>query len=141
MELLTLENLQTFATTAGPFGLLLFMWWHDMRAMRKLIADAQTAESEHVAQTVETAHRHKDEMKNVLLQHKAWMDEVRQMYEKNVRLVEDYQRLATDLRDVVLMNTSTAQRLIDAIEKNQFCPVLRVEKDKIWVERQQRVHG
>jgi hypothetical protein len=141
MDILTLENLQTFATTAGPFGLLLFMWWHDMNKIRNIIEDGKKAETRWIADTVETAHRHQDEMRSILTQHKAWMDELRGMYEKNVRLVEDYQRLATDLRDVVLMNTSTSQRLIDAIEKNQFCPILRVEKDKIYVARDQRING
>jgi hypothetical protein len=55
--------------------------------------------------------------------------EVVQMYENNVRLVEKYQEIAGDLKDVIVMNTQAFTRLEDAIEKNQFCPAVRLKKD------------
>jgi len=50
------------------------------------------------------------------------------MYEENVRLVKSYEKLATEQKDTLVMIVQTNQRLIDAIEKNQFCPMIRLEK-------------
>jgi len=52
------------------------------------------------------------------------------MYENNVVLVENYEKLAKDLHDVVIMNTQIVQRLADEIKTNQFCPMVRLEKVK-----------
>lgn len=50
------------------------------------------------------------------------------MYKNNFKLVEDYAKLATDLHDVVIMNTQTMTRLVDSIKTNQYCPAIRLEK-------------
>jgi hypothetical protein len=47
------------------------------------------------------------------------------MYESNVRLVEKYEKIATDLNTVVMVNTETFSKLTEAIEHNQFCPIVR----------------
>lgn len=38
------------------------------------------------------------------------------MYEKNVSLVDDYETVAQDLKDVVILNTTTITRLVDRID-------------------------
>ena len=55
-------------------------------------------------------------------------EQVKRMYEDNVKLVKDYNQLAESQKDVLVMNVQTNQKLIDAIEKNQFCPMIRLEK-------------
>jgi hypothetical protein len=50
------------------------------------------------------------------------------MYKNNFKLVEDYAHLATDLHDVVIMNTQAMTRLVDSIKTNQYCPAVRLEK-------------
>ena len=50
------------------------------------------------------------------------------MYKNNFSLVEDYSKLATDLHDVVIMNTQTMTRLVDSIKTNQYCPAVRLQK-------------
>lgn len=62
-------------------------------------------------------------------------EQVVAMYENNVKLVEDYSRLATDLHDVVIMNTQAMTRLIDNIKTNQYCPAIRLEKKANGVQR------
>ena len=47
------------------------------------------------------------------------------MYEHNVKLVQDYNSLAKDLKDVVMVNTQTFSTLTEAIKNNQFCPMVR----------------
>ena len=46
-------------------------------------------------------------------------ESVVQMYEKNVRLVERYENLAADLKDVVLMNTQAMTHLADIIKAKE----------------------
>ena len=50
------------------------------------------------------------------------------MYESNVRLVEKYENLAGDLKEVIIMNTQAITRLDDGMRGNQFCPMVRLEK-------------
>jgi len=58
-------------------------------------------------------------------------ESVVKMYESNVRLVEGYESISVDLREVVIMNTQAMTRACDAINQNQFCPMVRIENQKI----------
>jgi len=58
-------------------------------------------------------------------------DSVVRMYESNVSLVEDYHSVASDLKDVVILNTQTITTLNDEIRQNEFCPMQRVNKKKV----------
>jgi hypothetical protein len=67
--------------------------------------------------------------------HARQMEEMREMYKRNVRLVEAYealcrsqQGLAQDLKDVIMLNTQSNTHLADAIAHNQFCPMVRREQ-------------
>jgi len=99
METFSLVGLVEVLRSFGPFGILLVIWWVDAKSLRK-----------------------------VLDCYKRDMAEMRQMYESNVRLVEKYEKVATDLQDVVIMNTQAMTKICDDIEKNQFCPMVRLEK-------------
>lgn len=55
-------------------------------------------------------------------------EKVVEMYESNVKLVEKYESVATDLKDVIIMNTQVTTELGEAIKTNQFCPMVRLEK-------------
>lgn len=66
-----------------------------------------------------------NDVATILNQYKADMSEMRRMYENNVILVKEYQRLAGDLREVVMINTQTFSTLTEAISHNQFCPIVR----------------
>ena len=46
-------------------------------------------------------------------------EQVVRMYESNVRLVEKYECLAADLKDVVMMNTEASTHLVDIIKINK----------------------
>ncbi|MDF1592604.1 MAG: hypothetical protein P1P89_13900 [Desulfobacterales bacterium] len=52
----------------------------------------------------------------------------RRKYESNVRLVEDYNSIAGDLKDVVMLNTQTLTTLIADVRTNQYCPQVRLKK-------------
>ncbi len=56
------------------------------------------------------------------------LSEVRRMYEDNVELVKVYASLASDQKDVLIMNAQGFAKLSDQIGLNQFCPMVRLKK-------------
>jgi len=61
-------------------------------------------------------------------QYKAGLLEIRQMYKNNVHLVEGYEGVCRDLREVIILNTQANTELTDAIKTNQYCPNVRLNK-------------
>jgi len=89
----------------GILGLVIFLWWQDSRRFQ-----------------------------TILDQYKKDMDEQRAMYQANVSLVKDYHSVASDLREVVILNTRNMQLMADEIRQNEYCPMLRVKKEKVLME-------
>jgi Asp-tRNA(Asn)/Glu-tRNA(Gln) amidotransferase C subunit len=56
---------------------------------------------------------------------------VKEMYESNVKLVEEYRELATTLNDIVTLNTAKWSETLEKIDTNQFCPMTRVKKQRM----------
>ena len=83
----------------GPTGLILLMWF---------ISDRDT--------------------KKILAQYKADMTDQREMYKNNVELVRAVTAIAENQQDVIIMNTRFMERLVDRIDTNQFCPMVRLHK-------------
>ncbi len=68
---------------------------------------------------------------DTLRQQKVFQDglaEVRRMYEDNVELVKSFSALASDQKDVLIMNAQGFAKLSDQIGLNQFCPMVRLKK-------------
>ena len=61
----------------------------------------------------------------MMLQYHDDVLEMRRMYENNVSLVKKYESLATDLKDIIVMNTQVLTKCCEDIEKNVFCPITR----------------
>lgn len=99
MDAITPALILDIVKNFGAIGLLAFLWWMDRRDIRAIL----------------------DQYRND-------MAETRQMYKNNVHLVEGYEGLAKDLKDVVIMNTQAFTRAADDIEKNQYCPMVRLHK-------------
>lgn len=74
------------------------------------------------------AKNSREMMAKVLIQYGKDMEEIRGMYESNVRLVERYEEVAGDLKDVVVLNTQVMTRMNDDIRSNQYCPRVRIDK-------------
>ena len=103
METINMLGLAKVLETFGLLGLVILLWWLDMKKVYK-----------------------------VLDQYKHDMDEIRTMYERNVSLTKDYHSVASDLREVVILNTQAMTRISDEIRQNEFCPMQRVEKKKVY---------
>lgn len=116
MDSINLAGIMAFFQAFGPIGLVAVIWYIDMRALRKQHGD------------------HKDEVAKILAGYKDDMAEVRRMYENNVKLVDGYQGLAEDLKDIVIMNTQQMTHLSDQIGQNEYCPMRRVEKKQVVKE-------
>ena len=50
---------------------------------------------------------------------------VAQFYKDNIVLVRDYARLSADLAGIIHLNTQIMTRLVEKVEHNMFCPVVR----------------
>ena len=74
---------------------------------------------------LELVERHREETSGILRDLGEKHAEVSQFYRDNVELVKSTQRLATDLRDIIVNNTRAVERLTSAVETNFFCPAAR----------------
>jgi len=101
MEPMSVFGLLKVLGDVGLVGLILVLWWQDMRRIARIQE-----------------------------QYKSDMAEQRRMYESNVSLVKDYQSVASDLKDVVILNTQILTTLSDEIRQNEYCPMQRVEKKR-----------
>lgn len=55
------------------------------------------------------------------------LGEVSQFYKDNVELVRGYQRIAEDFANIISLNTRTQQKMVDRIDSNQYCPLIKKE--------------
>lgn len=85
----------------GVLGLVIFLWWSDNKRVWA-----------------------------VLNQYKSDMIEQREMYRANVSLCKDFSSVANDLRDIVSMNIQTMTRLDESVGQNEFCPMVRIRREK-----------
>ncbi|WAC06593.1 MAG: hypothetical protein OS130_10040 [Thermodesulfobacteriota bacterium] len=53
------------------------------------------------------------------------------LVDKNEKLTKDYEGHLGEFKDIVMMNTQAFTQLTAAIEQNQFCPMVRIENQKI----------
>ena len=110
MQELSVIALLGYGAQFGLPGLVLVLWWLSDRAQQKMSRD------------------YRDDMQEALAEHGKHMEEIRRMYESNVRLVQAYDSVAKDLKDTVIINTQVMTRLTDDIRNNQYCPRVRLEK-------------
>ena len=96
MDTVSLTSLAIVLKYAGLTGLILILWWVDQRRIDKIL----TRYKEHFGSVVK-------------------------MYEDNVKLVKDYNKLAEDLANIIHLNTQTQTQLVESIKHNQFCPQVR----------------
>lgn len=94
----------------GPVIALLFFIWYQHRSLCR----------QNEAYRADTA--------KILGEAGKYQGETRAMYEANVKLVESYERLASDLHNLVVASTAAITRQTDAIMSNQYCPQVRLKK-------------
>lgn len=50
------------------------------------------------------------------------------MYEDNVKLVENYEKIANGLQDIIVLSTQKMTQVKDRIDNNLFCPLMRKDQ-------------
>jgi len=50
------------------------------------------------------------------------------MYEENVKLVVNYEKVAEGLQDIIILSTQTMTQVKERIDANLFCPIMRKDK-------------
>ncbi len=102
----------------GMPGAVLVLWYIDQRKIDRIMR-------EHRQQFQEAAEDHRKELQKVLSQYREDVAKVTRFYEDNVLLVKGYERLAGDLTSIITLSTRTLEGLVQRIDQNQFCPMLR----------------
>jgi hypothetical protein len=102
MDSFSITSLLKIFGDFGLIGLVIFLWWFDNRRI-----------------------------KDVLEFYRKDMEEQRKMYETNVSLCKDFSRIADSLQDIVTLNIQAMTEAKDAINQNQFCPLVRVDQQKV----------
>jgi hypothetical protein len=96
----------------GVLGLVIFLWWSDNKRVWAVIS------------------QHKMEIAAILERYNQDMIEQREMYRANASLCRDFASVASDLREIVTLNIQKMTQVDDAVRGNQFCPVMRIRKEK-----------
>lgn len=120
IESLSMSNMGVVVTLLGWPGLFFIVWLADYRRIEKQI----TKERERAAEDRAAERERTDK---ILKEYKNDVERIARMYENNVILVENYQKLSGDLAGIIHLNTQTLTNLVNATKNNMFCPVVRKE--------------
>ena len=113
-EGVALSSIVTIVSLLGLPGLVLIFWYVDQRRYEK------------------QREEHKEELVAIMAKYEKDMATVTRFYEDNVLLVKGYDRLAGDLSNIIALNTQGLTRLVEKIENNMHCPVVREGGLKAW---------
>jgi hypothetical protein len=102
MDSISLTSLLKIFGDYGLIGLVILLWWMDNRRIM-----------------------------NILELYKKDMEEQRKMYQTNVDLCKDFASIANNLQDIVTLNVQAMTEAKDAINQNQYCPLVRVDQQKV----------
>lgn len=120
---ITLSGLVKLVTELGPLGLVIFFWWYDNRRIW-IVFDQHKRELESARKEAAA------DITMIMTQYRKDMEEQREMYRANSSLCRDFSSVAGDLRDIVSLNIQAMTQVKDAVEKNQYCPMVRIDQRK-----------
>jgi hypothetical protein len=95
---------------AGPTGLVLILWYFSRRDQERMF------------------ETYRKDMQAMLAEYQSDTDDQRNMYKNNVKLVEQVIAIAESQQNIIIMNTQIQQKLVDKIDSNQFCPLIKMKK-------------
>jgi hypothetical protein len=95
----------------GLAGLILVLWVFSDRARSRDAAAYRTDSGKML-------DAYREDMKKVLEHYRQDAEEARRFYGTNVKLVEGYESLAKDLKDLIIMNTQAWTRTCVVLENN-----------------------
>jgi hypothetical protein len=104
---LTLEQISMVFNMFGLPGVIFIIWWVDQRRI------------------VSIQEGSREQVNKILAQYKDDVKKVSDYYTRNVELVERYERLSDDLAGIIHLNTQVQTQLVEKIQNNMFCPLVR----------------
>ncbi len=124
MPEMSLKQILELVSAFGVPGIVLIIWWLSDKGYQRQMAEYRSL-----------LEQYRQDMAKEACRHDVALAEMRQMYENNVELVKNYLRLASDLKDIVIINTQKWQEAHDKIMGNQFCPNVRLRKEAEGYQR------
>lgn len=125
IEGLGLTAITSVVSILGLPGLILIFWYTgNLRYDRERKEQAEreaTRDRQHAEEVAVLKAQHA----SVVALFDKRFEEVVRMYENNVLLVKGYERLAEDLTNVIMLNTQIQTRLVEKIDNNLFCPMVK----------------
>ena len=112
----------------GPAMIIIALFALDyirQRHTRQDIEDRRKEGEKYRNQLMQMQSQHQIDMQRLERDLGAKHAEVVQFYKDNVELVKTTQRLAIDLRDIIVNNTRALEHLTSVHQANFFCPVAR----------------
>ncbi len=116
---MSLPQIIAIVNVLGLPGLIVIFWYVDGRRM-----------AHYQKQTEEILKQYKTDTDKILLQYKDDVGQVTRYYQSNVELVERYEKTAGAMSDIIVNNTLVYSKLVEKIDNNLFCPVIREKGPK-----------
>lgn len=114
METISLPFATLVIQVLGLPGLIFIIWHFDNKRFDKM------------------REEYKDHIGQILGQYRDDVSEIKQLYEANVGLVRNYEygvrqweKLDGELAGIITLNTQILTRLVEKVDNNRFCPVVR----------------
>lgn len=114
IEGLSLPALTSVVSILGLPGMVLLFWYSDQRRYERERKERIERDAERDAQFTAATTAHERRFEAVV-----------RMYEDNVLLVKGYERMAGELTNVILLNTQVNTKLVERIDNNLFCPIVK----------------
>jgi hypothetical protein len=110
LEGVSISFIALIVSSLGLPGMAVVFWYVDQRRTDRMMQE------------------HKKELHEVLERYREDVQRIARFYEDNVLLVKGYERLAADLTSIITLSTRTLEGLVQKIDNNHFCPVVRKGK-------------
>ena len=118
---LSLPAVVTIISVLGLPGLVFVFWYVDQRRYER-------QREEHKAEMAAL----KEQFTAMMAAQEKRFEEVVRMYENNILLVQGYEKLSGDLANIIHLNTQVQTKLVEKIDNNMTCPVIREGGLKAW---------
>ena len=136
IEGLSLTLIMSVVSMLGLPGLILIFWYVDQRRYerdrKELIERDARRDQQNTERGTKRDAQHlaeitimKEQFTAATTLYEKRFEAVVRMYEDNVLLVKGYERLASELTNVILLNTQINTKLVERIDNNLFCPIVK----------------
>lgn len=121
IEGLSISFVTMVVTVLGAPGMVILMWYVDQRRLDRMREEHAREQTDLLKELRDDREEHQKEMNKVLDAYRNDIREARRMYEDNVLLVKNYERLSADHMDTIRLNTQTQTALLTLLKERKPC--------------------